>query len=675
MPETKKAPAGRGPRQSINSAAGEKDTQKISFFRTKRSKRPNQLTVNQVLAGIRDGEYRELVEELQEILETEGVEAYKAAKNSTGIPCFTASAVCEGGHSRDHMMAHTGLIIIDVDPGANPKLDIDELREDDNFLAVHLSLSGRGAAIWLRCNPDNHKGVYAEATEYLQREYGLKVDSSADDVTRLRFVSYDPDMKEPNWDAPVWDGIIIEKQVPQTGPAPEIDFVDLEGVEERIEWAEKKGIPVFETEEDYFKKMIVPLSAYGEEAYHYTKRLVKVWEDATGKTSDRDLREDWERAQRDYPPKAGGIKLGSFIDAFKEAGYGPKVSLSRKGKKGRPKGSKNKKKTPGKLRNLYDVGTELTDRIIAAEPGVPLVENFIITGELTLMAGPNNVGKSIQAIQWGVDVARGHKRVLYIDWELSYQQHKPRYEGYPWPEYFARSSRQKFWEQDMGTDDLINILGNMVEEYQPALLIIDNITAIEGTGDTTQAVDAKAVMEWLTEFKRIQPDMGILVLMHTVKIKKYMPLSLKDVRGSGVYSDLTDSVVIMNRVKPTEADETPQVYLKQEKTRTGRTVYGEHNCLVKRIANSQDANFLHFTTVGDRYNEEELVSGGDHISERDRFKIEDQTRARIAWRLKLTHNFTHDDLAELLEFKHKSRVTEMFQRNKFVRAPGGESEL
>lgn len=620
---------------------------KISYLPSIDSTEPRPLSFTKYLQGIKTGVWREQVEAVR-TAKKKGKKAYDKAKKS--LPAVTVSGVFEGGHSKGQLFKRSGILAIDIDAKDNPDgINYSELLEDESFYALHKSAGGKGVVVYALYE-GSHRGTFEAVKDHLLTAYGLTVDESCKNINRLRFVSYDSDMVAPNEEAILWVG----GEEPEAIERPEeVEYLepteqDLADVEELVYWALEHNEVVFEDNESYWNSLMVALAQYGDTFKGHAKKMVRLWDRMNPHNPNKSFAAEWDRA-KGYGAVEGGIGLGSFINAFKEAGYRPprkKVTLSGKGKKGRPKGSKNKKKEPGSFRKLYRVGTEITKKVEEAVAGEPLIPNLILAGELTLFAGPNNVGKSIQAIQWGVQVARRHKRVLYVDWELSYVQYKGRYGGYEWSKYFARSGREEFWEQDMGTDDLIEVLDQMVAEFSPDLLIIDNITAIEGGGDTSQALDAKVVMEWLTGFKRIKPGMGILVLMHTIKINKYRAISLKEVRGSGVYTDLSDAVILMNRVKPEDEEdaEDPKVYMKQEKFRSGRVTYGEYNCIVKRYSNNEAGNFLHLSTVGDGFKELDLVpeDGGESPKQ-----IEARLIKKYCLRL-LAQGFKNKDVAEML---------------------------
>lgn len=124
----------------------------------------------------------------------------KAMKKA--LPCFTASGLFEGGVKSKDLKAHSGFICIDVDEQDNRHLaDFDKLpalMRKEEELRRHVAYCGhsvRGKGFFLLipiADPDKHK-EYFRALEYLFRKCGISIDQSCNDITRKRYVSYDPD--------------------------------------------------------------------------------------------------------------------------------------------------------------------------------------------------------------------------------------------------------------------------------------------------------------------------------------------------------------------------------------------------------------------------------------------------------------------------------------------------
>jgi hypothetical protein len=91
---------------------------------------------------------------------------------------------------------HSGLICADLD-SLGPDLDCvrKKIEADPHTLAVFLSPSGTGLKVLLRCNPlRDHRESFNAARRHFRERFGLEIDGTCSDVSRLCFVSFDPDL-------------------------------------------------------------------------------------------------------------------------------------------------------------------------------------------------------------------------------------------------------------------------------------------------------------------------------------------------------------------------------------------------------------------------------------------------------------------------------------------------
>ena len=182
------------------------------------------LDIGAVLAGIRSGQWREQVELVRRCeTKTEQREAKKR------VPYFTVSGTFSK-RSDAGLKEHSGLIALDIDADKNPDVDLKAKRrliETDLFtFACFTSVSGVGFCVIVAIPAEHHEASFRALQRFYQDTYGLVIDSLPD-VSRPRFVSYDPDLcYRP--DAPTFEETLEEiKPVPQPvlyEPAPRTDF-------------------------------------------------------------------------------------------------------------------------------------------------------------------------------------------------------------------------------------------------------------------------------------------------------------------------------------------------------------------------------------------------------------------------------------------------------------------
>jgi hypothetical protein len=149
------------------------------------------LTIESVLAGIQDGQWRAPVEAVRACeTKTEQREAKKK------VPYFTVSGTFSIRKDAG-LVQHSGLVCLDLDPDKNPGTDLLTQRPlveaDDYTFAVATSISGTGFFVIVRIPTTNHEESFRALARYYVDKFGLHVDSLPD-VSRPRFVSYDPDL-------------------------------------------------------------------------------------------------------------------------------------------------------------------------------------------------------------------------------------------------------------------------------------------------------------------------------------------------------------------------------------------------------------------------------------------------------------------------------------------------
>jgi len=161
------------------------------------------------LVNFKEGFYATSITSLRNMKDKKLRDKYKQEK----LPAFTFSASIEGHRNRNNIKQHSGVLVIDIDHEGflpflkkqqeqNPDYTIEHFRDHicqegqdgkTNILFGGLSASGTGLFLMFRVQPTQHlEAFYAIEWELLEN-YGIKIDASCKDVTRLRFCTYDPE--------------------------------------------------------------------------------------------------------------------------------------------------------------------------------------------------------------------------------------------------------------------------------------------------------------------------------------------------------------------------------------------------------------------------------------------------------------------------------------------------
>ncbi|TPE44951.1 BT4734/BF3469 family protein [Pontibacter mangrovi] len=138
-----------------------------------------------VFDGIRTGRWREQVEHVR-ASETDT----EKRKRKKKLPYFTVSGTFTKREEKG-LQQHSGLVCIDIDHDLSMR---EEIGADPYTYAMFVSTGGDGLAVIVRIPTDNHNASYKALKRYYEETYGISSIDSLPDVSRPRFVSYDPEI-------------------------------------------------------------------------------------------------------------------------------------------------------------------------------------------------------------------------------------------------------------------------------------------------------------------------------------------------------------------------------------------------------------------------------------------------------------------------------------------------
>ncbi|MBV7534072.1 VapE domain-containing protein [Chitinophaga sp. sic0106] len=149
------------------------------YSNIKQVKGDNEIPVDLLLENIRDGKYQDDV-----------LAVRNGQKDKTNLV-----AVCMSGRFSERritgLIKHSGFLCIDIDD-VDPEEVKSLLCVDRYVYAAFVSAGGKGLAVMFKINPDKHADAFEGLQEYLYTNYHIVVDPSCRDVSRARFVSWDP---------------------------------------------------------------------------------------------------------------------------------------------------------------------------------------------------------------------------------------------------------------------------------------------------------------------------------------------------------------------------------------------------------------------------------------------------------------------------------------------------
>ncbi len=149
-----------------------------------------------LMKRIRDGFWRDIVEQSRR-------ECFGRDDLKDQLPAFGTSVTFVGGDEAVNVVKYNHIVSIDFNKAITDTNDgaekIAQSREIccriPSVVGFYITKSGRGFRIFVLVNSniDEHKIIYHPIQEYFEQILGLQADDKYRDITRLSFVSYDPD--------------------------------------------------------------------------------------------------------------------------------------------------------------------------------------------------------------------------------------------------------------------------------------------------------------------------------------------------------------------------------------------------------------------------------------------------------------------------------------------------
>ena len=271
---------------------------KISYYANVRDNVGTEITLRDFLFC---DNYKEQIEHIRSITDEE---LQKSLKKQ--LPLATISGTFAPIRQAENLVTHSNLLCIDIDKKDNMDVDwFDDLKYEwyniPQILYAGRSIRGKGwFAIFRIAYPDKHTAQF----DALQRDFassGLVIDRACKDVSRMRFISYDP---EPyvNEDATLYTKIWVEPK-----PTHHVSYSggdDIEQIEKCCRIIADRGIDITADYNDWFRvgAALASLGEPGRSLFHMVSSQNEKYKAAeTDKKFDNVLR------------SVNSIKKGTFF--------------------------------------------------------------------------------------------------------------------------------------------------------------------------------------------------------------------------------------------------------------------------------------------------------------------------------------------------------------------------
>lgn len=145
---------------------------------------------------IASDKYKAQVTEIRELIAQGKTEEAQALKQQ--LPAFTPSATFKEKRLLPNMEQYSGFVHLDFDKLNNEELDaaFQIIAAIPYTFLCFISPSGNGLKVFIEVNTgaEHHDTAYLQVMQYYQNATGLKADEKCKDITRLCFISYDPQL-------------------------------------------------------------------------------------------------------------------------------------------------------------------------------------------------------------------------------------------------------------------------------------------------------------------------------------------------------------------------------------------------------------------------------------------------------------------------------------------------
>lgn len=221
--------------------------------------------INAILSGIKSGRWQDLCLKVMKEKDEEKRKRYKKQ-----IPAYTISGTFSQRSSKN-IIKHTGLIGIDFDKVENINGIFDLLCKDQYSYSVFKSVSHTGLCAIVKIDGNKHRESFDGLQTYYFETYGLTIDIQCKDVSRLRYVSYDPELYT-NEKSKVFKEYVKGKEI------QEIPF-DIPHSDKRfgfvLKQIEEKEIDITHNYRQWLKLGFAIATQYGEHGYEFFDAISK----------------------------------------------------------------------------------------------------------------------------------------------------------------------------------------------------------------------------------------------------------------------------------------------------------------------------------------------------------------------------------------------------------------
>ena len=166
----------------------------INFLNSVKGLQFKKMEVQKVLQQIQKGHWKKQINDMRYHVKNGNED--EAVEIKRNLPCMTISATFKERRKKDYVDSYTGLLHLDYDKLENAEEVKTNLISIPYTYSAFISPSGNGVKVlvWSDNAMSSHEVAFNSLREYYDKIVNVESDSSVKDITRLCYMSYDPDL-------------------------------------------------------------------------------------------------------------------------------------------------------------------------------------------------------------------------------------------------------------------------------------------------------------------------------------------------------------------------------------------------------------------------------------------------------------------------------------------------
>jgi hypothetical protein len=249
-----------------------------------------------------------------------------------------------------NLVSHSGFILIDIDDLEDIPAALKVLKKDKFSYAIFKSVSGNGLGVLIKIDPAKHTESFSSIEAYYSFKYQLTADTACKDVSRTRYVSYDPD---------TYINKKADKFIDIIEPAKEVkEFNRLDTglikseIERAVIYLKEKDIDITEGYNNWLITALSLSSTLGEDGR-------KLFHDISSISKSYSQEECEEKFSNCMETGNGSVTIGSLFYILNEAGFKASAEVRKQN---------DTQKVIDYLNKTYDIRNNEVSRIIECKP-------------------------------------------------------------------------------------------------------------------------------------------------------------------------------------------------------------------------------------------------------------------------------------------------------------------